>query len=112
MSIYRDGELATRAAEDAREAKRRLLGRVRIASPCNVPWDEMEGSDRVRFCGRCEKNVYDLSAMTQREAEDFVEMAFISGGGKCVRFFQRGDGTILTADCPDGRARKRRRLKL
>jgi hypothetical protein len=26
-----------------------------------------------------------------------------------VRFFQRADGTILTADCPVGRSRKRKR---
>jgi hypothetical protein len=72
----------------------------------------MVGNDRVRFCGQCEKNVYDLSAMTLREAEDFVQTALVEGDGACIRFFRRVDGTILTADCPEGVARKRRRLKV
>jgi hypothetical protein len=40
-----------------------LLDRIRIASPCKVSWDEMAGDDRVRFCGHCAKDVYDLSAL-------------------------------------------------
>jgi hypothetical protein len=107
MSIYRDGALASEATAAAGVAKRRLLSLVRVASPCNVPWDEMSGDDRVRFCGSCEKNVYDLSAMTAVEAEDFL--ADHTEGDACVRFFQRADGTILTADCPVGVQRKRKR---
>ena len=49
-----------------REARRAsLLEDVRVASPCNASWDAMKGDDRVRFCGECQKNVYNLSAMTR-----------------------------------------------
>lgn len=80
------------------------LDDLRIASPCDADWDAMRpvtASDgaRARFCGSCEKNVYDLSAMTRDDA-----MALITRheGRCCVRFYQRADGTVLTEDCPVG----------
>ena len=80
------------------------LDQLRVASPCTVPWDDMRGDDRVRFCGQCEKNVYDLSAMTRAEAEQFLADHGVSA---CVRLFRRTDGTILTSDCPVGVKKKR-----
>lgn len=79
-----------------------LLPRLRIASPCREPWDGMEGDARVRHCSRCERDVYDLSALSAREVEDLLRahLALPEGGLPCVRFYRRADGTILTADCP------------
>jgi hypothetical protein len=37
--------------------------------PCDARWDEMVGDDRVRHCGSCARDVYDVSAMCEREAE-------------------------------------------
>ena len=83
-----------------------LLDRVRVAAPCSADWKEMRGDERVRFCDRCSLNVYNLSAMTRREAERLVVQ---SEGRLCVRFYRRKDGTILTQNCPVGlRALKRR----
>src|SRR5437867_538664 len=48
---------------------RSVLDQIRIASPCSASWDAMEGGDRVRFCAHCQKNVYNLSDMSRREAE-------------------------------------------
>ena len=59
----------------------------------------MAGDDRVRFCGQCRLNVYNISAMSPHEAMDLVARR---EGRLCVRFFQRRDGTILTEDCPTG----------
>src|SRR5450432_1276774 len=39
------------------------LDRVSIAAPCSADWDSMPGTDRVRHCSQCNKNVYNLSAM-------------------------------------------------
>ncbi len=75
---------------------------LRIASPCRAPWEAMDGDDRVRFCRECNRNVYNLSAMTETEARRIVEER---EGRPCVRFFQRRDGTVLTSDCPVGRKR-------
>ena len=86
---------------------RNTLGRVRVAAPCEADWDEMRGDERVRFCARCSLNVYNLSAMTRREAESLVVR---SQGRLCVRFYQRKDGTIITQNCPVGLSALKRRV--
>jgi hypothetical protein len=83
------------------------LEHIRIASPCHAAWDAMEGDDRVRFCGSCQKNVYNLSSMSRAEAEALVTD---TEGRICVRFYRRADGTVLTNDCPVGQRKRRRRL--
>ncbi len=82
-----------------------LLDRVRVASPCKADWNEMLGDERVRFCLSCEKNVYNLSSMAKDDAEALLRERL--GDDLCVRFYQRADGTILTADCPVGVKKKR-----
>ncbi|MBK7933336.1 MAG: hypothetical protein KA956_02335 [Pyrinomonadaceae bacterium] len=84
------------------------LNNVRIASPCSADWDEMYGDNRKRFCGDCKLNVYNLSGMTKEDAEALVTNA---EGRLCVRYFQRSDGTVLTADCPVGWAKMKQRTK-
>ncbi|MBY0524857.1 MAG: hypothetical protein K2R98_15740 [Gemmataceae bacterium] len=76
-----------------------ILDDVRIASPCTASWDAMVGSDRVRYCQQCQKNVYNLSNMSRQEAETFIGQR---AGRTCVRFYRRADGTMLTQDCPVG----------
>ena len=83
------------------------LDNVRVASPCPANWDEMYGDDRKRFCRESKLNVYDLSDMTRREAEDLIANW---EGRLCVRFYRRADGTVLTKDCPVGWAAVKRRL--
>jgi cytochrome c-type biogenesis protein CcmE len=83
----------------------RVLRSPPIALPCDVPWDKMQGDERVRFCGQCSKNVYNLSAMTRNEAAELIDREV----APCVRYFQRPDGTVLTTDCPVGVRRRRRR---
>ncbi len=83
------------------------LDSIKIATPCNADWNAMSGNERVRFCGSCEKNVYNLSAMTRDEAEELVRE---KEGKLCTRFFVREDGTMLTQDCPVGVRKKRVRL--
>ncbi len=70
--------------------------RIDIASPCSVPWDAMRGDERVRFCGLCRQNVYNVQALTQDEAERLITQR---EGRMCVRILQRGDGTVVTRDC-------------
>jgi hypothetical protein len=81
-----------------------LLGDVRVASPCPADWNEMVGDDQSRFCGKCNKNVYNLSAMTTQRAEALIQE---KEGQLCVRYYQRADGTVMTADCPTGVRKKR-----
>lgn len=79
------------------------LERLRIASPCKASWDEMVGDERVRFCGSCQKNVYNLSGMRREEATALIKDRT---GEICVRMYRRADGTVLTADCPVGATKK------
>jgi hypothetical protein len=82
------------------------LNNIKIAAPCSADWSEMIGNERQRFCGECKLNVYNLSGMSQREAENLL---LNSEGRLCVRFYKRDDGSILTKDCPVGwRAIKQR----
>jgi hypothetical protein len=76
-----------------------ILDRVDVASPCTVSWDDMKGDERVRHCGQCRLNVYNLSEMTPHEAADLVSQR---EGRLCVRFYRRADGTMITRDCPVG----------
>ena len=82
------------------------LEHVRVAAPRSADWNRMRGDNRVRFCDRCNLNVYNLSEMSQRDAEALIRR---TEGRLCVRFYRRTDGTILTDNCPVGlRAIKRR----
>ena len=93
------------------KARRQLpvLDNLHVAAPCSADWSRMTGDARVRFCGSCEKHVYNLSDMTRPEAEALL----VEKEGKlCVRYFQRADGTILTADCPTGVATRRRKRRV
>jgi hypothetical protein len=104
-----DRELTDLRSRIEQESRRPLLDRVHIAAPCDERWDEMTGDDRVRFCGRCEKQVYNVSAMPRDEAEQLVRSA---NGRICLRVYQRRDGTVMTQDCPVGLRRRRRRRLL
>lgn len=84
-----------------------LLDHVRIAAPCKADWQQMIGTDRVRFCGQCNLNVYNLSSMTRMQAESLIAQ---TEGRLCVRFYRRTDGSILTRNCPVGLRVIQRRL--
>ena len=86
-----------------------VLDTIRVASPCHESWEDMDGDERVRFCGHCKLNVYNLSVMAREDAERLVQQ---TEGRLCVRFYQREDGTMLTQDCPTGRFRVMRKMAL
>jgi hypothetical protein len=76
-----------------------MLDRVSIAAPCSADWDQMAGTDQVRHCTLCNKNVYNLSAMTRGQAEALLRE---TEGRLCARLYRRADGTVLTENCPVG----------
>ena len=75
------------------------LDKAQIAAPCSADWNQMIGDQRKRHCSECKLNVYNLSEMTQREAENFLINA---EGRVCLRIYRRADGTVLTQNCPVG----------
>jgi hypothetical protein len=103
----RERDAARALLDDAKQrAKLPVLANIRVATPCRADWNAMTGDDRVRACGSCNKNVYNLSEMTRDEAEGLIMQ---HEKQLCVRYYQRTDGTILLADCEIGVQQKRRR---
>ncbi len=103
----RELDQASRLLADAKaRSKLPVLDNIRVASPCTADWSKMTGNERVRHCGDCKKNVFNISEMTRDEAEALI---VATEGRLCVRYFQRHDGTILLKDCVIGVRRKRRR---
>ena len=85
-----------------------ILDNIRIAAPCPAEWAGMLGDDRSRFCGSCEKHVYNLLAMS---ADEVVRLIQEQEGKLCCRLYRRADGTVLTGDCPVGVRAVWRRMK-
>lgn len=83
------------------------LDHIQVAKPCPTSWEEMTGNDSIRFCSLCQLNVYNLSALTEREAETLISR---SEGRLCVKFYRRADGKLLTQDCPVGLRAFRKRV--
>src|SRR5258708_33231425 len=70
---------------------------LRISSPCPMSWDELVGNDRIRYCGKCTLNVYNLADMEPQEVEAIVRK---TEGRLCGRLYLRGDRTASLRDCP------------
>jgi hypothetical protein len=73
-----------------------ILDHITIATPCSERWDDMIGDDRVRFCRKCELDVFDLSAMTRTEAAALIHER---AGRICARLYRRADGTVIARSC-------------
>ena len=72
-----------------------------ISSPCPMTWEDLVGNDRVRYCGQCRLNVYDLTVMTPVEIERLVHR---TEGRLCGRLYVREDRRATLRDCPAGRS--------
>ncbi|HEU4389315.1 MAG TPA: carboxypeptidase-like regulatory domain-containing protein [Blastocatellia bacterium] len=77
--------------------KSRRLDSIRIPEPCPVDWEEMQGDELIRYCSHCAKRVFNLSAMSSRNAELILSAA---RGPLCVRLTRTDDGTTLTIEPP------------
>ncbi len=85
---------------------RRALYELQMASPCAAEWDgQMDGTERIRRCQRCQLNVYRIADLTREEAEDVVRQG---EGHQCRSLYRRQDGTVLPRDCPVGVAKARK----
>jgi hypothetical protein len=76
--------------------ERDALDCIEIPIPCKASWDDMVGDERVRHCGDCRQNVYNIAAFSRREAMGLLQER---SGRVCMRIFRRPDGTVITDDC-------------
>ncbi len=58
--------------------------RLPIASPCTEDWDAMDGDERRRSCQKCDKEVVNLSELTDREVQRLFQRK--RGQDLCVRY--------------------------
>jgi len=72
-----------------------MLDRLQISVPCSTDWDQMTGKDRIRYCGECSRDVYDISRMTRNEAKALISSAT---SRLCVRLIRDEDGSTLTEE--------------
>jgi hypothetical protein len=70
------------------------LETLRIPEPCSVGWENMTGDDKIRFCNQCNKQVFNLSVMTHRQAEAIIAA---TRGNLCARIAPRTDDNVRTA---------------
>jgi hypothetical protein len=69
---------------------------LKVVAPCPLRWDQLAGNDRVRFCGHCQQNVYNVASLTMEEAMRLIQRC---EGRACMRLQRRADGTVITRDC-------------
>lgn len=73
-----------------------FLDTIRVTSPCSQDWEEMRGSDKVRFCEHCAHEVNNFSALTRKQAMRLVRE---SEGRICARYVKNPDtGAPIFAD--------------
>ena len=61
---------------------------------------------------RSQRVTSDLEGLARAVLHRHGDSQLLEGREESPPFLRRGDGTILTSDCPKGVARKKRRLKL
>ena len=67
-----------------------------------MSWNDLAGNDRIRYCGKCKLNVYNLADMEPQEVEAIVRK---TEGRLCGRLYLRGDRTASLRDCPSSAKR-------
>lgn len=72
------------------------LDGICIAMPCSMDWDSMTGTDEVRLCSGCDKNVFNISAMSKNRAAEILSAPQLP----CLRIARNGDGRMLYDNCP------------
>lgn len=80
-----------------------VLASLTLVRGCSVSWDAMVGTARVRNCGVCEREVFDLTALDPEEIE-----AFLSERREklpCLRLYVRPDGRYQEGPCAPARRR-------
>jgi ankyrin repeat protein len=66
-------------------SKKSLIDSIEVKNPCSENWNEMKGSDKVRFCGHCAFEVNNISALTRKQAMRLVRER---GGRICVHYIK------------------------
>jgi hypothetical protein len=66
-------------------SKKTFIDAIEVKNPCSEDWNEMTGTDKIRFCSHCSTHVNNLSEMTRKEA---LRLVRASNGKLCIRYIQ------------------------
>jgi Ankyrin repeats (3 copies)/Carboxypeptidase regulatory-like domain/Ankyrin repeats (many copies) len=64
-------------------SKKSFIDSVKVGVPCSEDWEMMTGTDKIRFCSHCAKEINNISEMTRKEAARLVRAA---GPDLCIRY--------------------------
>ena len=73
---------------------------------CPMPWTEMRGDERERFCARCSRQVVNLSLLTAAQRAELL--ARTPPEELCIAYYRRLNGEFVTAERPLTRAESSR----
>lgn len=83
--------------QSIRHERDSVRARVTETTRCSARWEQMQGSDAVKRCGRCRRAVYDLARLTRGEAEALLDRA---ARGEVPPLHARPDGRVVMGTCP------------
>ena len=66
---------------------------------CPKEWDDLEGTEQVRFCTGCQTKVYNLRGLSEEEAIQFIEA---ENGELCALAQYDRSGRIYNGKCEEG----------
>ena len=69
-----------------------------LSFTCPVPWADMQGSEKERFCNKCSRSVVNISLMTEEARAALLAAA--KPGELCVAYYKRLNGECVSAENP------------
>lgn len=82
-----------------RALRRTLIENFTVAKPCGIDWDTMTGDDKVRLCGQCDRNVHNISGMSEEQAALLIQKR--NAERVCIYYRRNADGSIHIDNCPE-----------
>lgn len=76
--------------------------KLTISEPCQENWEAMAGTERERFCEKCQSSVIDFSALTAKQARRVMETA---EGRVCGQVVRDPQGNVVFRSEPNGAGR-------
>lgn len=80
----------------------------RLSFVCPLPWQNMNGDERSKFCSQCGHHISNISLLSHQERLALLERARVSR--VCGTYYVRLSGELVTQDNPLS-ARERSRIK-
>lgn len=71
-----------------------------LSFACPIPWAEMHGDERERYCRTCARHVVNLSALTEEQRSALLAKVQAERTPLCVSYYRRISGEFVSAEKP------------